>query len=239
MTNLRSRRWVAAGLVLLALAASACGVKAPILAVDGLKVGDMGITGVALDVRFRVRNPNPEPLNIDRMEYELFVNGNRLGRGFDSKGLPLEGFGEGKVQSRVDVNFLSPARRHQGRAAPGPGEGAGQGELLHVGPLRQQAPRLRRRRRSQPARSLMRATLAVLAAALAAALFDAVRRRGGRGLDVALRRQDARRLEGLGEPGFLPGRGRHDRLRRTEGPPLLRGHRTGRPPSRTSRRRRR
>ena len=74
---------------------------------DGLKVGDMGITGVALDVRFRVRNPNPEPLNIDRLEYELFVNGNRLGRGFESKGLQLAGFGEGKVQSRFDVNFLS------------------------------------------------------------------------------------------------------------------------------------
>jgi LEA14-like dessication related protein len=107
MKNLRSRRWAAAGLVLLAAAAAACGVKAPILAVDGLKVGDMGITGVALDVRFRVRNPNPEPLNIDRMEYELFVNGNRLGRGFDSKGLALVGFGEGKVQTRVDVNFLA------------------------------------------------------------------------------------------------------------------------------------
>jgi len=96
------------GLVLAAGLAPACAsVKAPILAVDGLKVGDMGITGVALDVRFRVRNPNPEPLNVDRMEYELFVNGNRLGRGFDSKGLPLEGFGEGTVQSRVDVNFLA------------------------------------------------------------------------------------------------------------------------------------
>ena len=107
MRNSRSGRWAAAGLVVFAFAASACGVKAPILAVDGLKVGDMGITGVALDVRFRVRNPNPEPLNIDRMEYELFVNGNRLGRGFESKGLALEGFGEGKVQSRVDVNFLA------------------------------------------------------------------------------------------------------------------------------------
>jgi LEA14-like dessication related protein len=106
MRNLRSGLWAAAGLALLALVTPAC-VKAPILAVDGLRVGDMGITGVALDVRFRVRNPNPEPLNIDRMEYELFVNGNRLGRGFDSKGLPLEGFGEGKVQSRVDVNFLA------------------------------------------------------------------------------------------------------------------------------------
>jgi LEA14-like dessication related protein len=107
MRDLRSGLWRAADIALLALVMAACGVKAPILAVDGLKVGDMGITGVALDVRFRVRNPNPEPLNIDRMEYELFVNGNRLGRGFDSKGLPLEGFGEGKVQSRVDVNFLA------------------------------------------------------------------------------------------------------------------------------------
>ncbi len=107
MRDLRSALWRAAGFALLALVMAACGVKAPILAVDGLKVGDMGITGVALDVRFRVRNPNPEPLTIDRMEYELFVNGNRLGRGFDSRGLPLEGFGEGKVQSRVDVNFLA------------------------------------------------------------------------------------------------------------------------------------
>jgi LEA14-like dessication related protein len=89
------------------LVTPACGVKAPILAVDGLKIGDMGITGVALDVRFRVRNPNPEPLNIDRLEYELFVNGNRLGRGFESSGLPLAGFAEGKVRSRFDVNFLS------------------------------------------------------------------------------------------------------------------------------------
>jgi LEA14-like dessication related protein len=96
------------GLALCACLAPACAtVKAPILAVDGLKVGDMGITGVALEVRFRVRNPNPEPLDIDRLEYELFVNGNRLGRGFEPKGLQLAGFGEAKVESRFDVNFLS------------------------------------------------------------------------------------------------------------------------------------
>jgi LEA14-like dessication related protein len=101
-------RAVALSVVLAACLAGACAtVKAPILAVDGLKVGDMGITGVALDVRFRVRNPNPEPIDIERLEYELFVNGNRLGRGFESSGLQLAGFGEGKVQSRFDVNFLS------------------------------------------------------------------------------------------------------------------------------------
>jgi LEA14-like dessication related protein len=102
----RSGSLVLAALVASALLTPACAVKAPILALDGVKVGDMGVTGVALDVRFRVRNPNPEPLRVDRMEYELFINGNRVGRGFDVNALPLEGFGEGKVASRVDVNFL-------------------------------------------------------------------------------------------------------------------------------------
>ncbi len=95
-------------LVLATLLMSACAtVKAPILAVDGLKVGDMGLSGVAVDVGFRVRNPNPEPIRIERFEYELFVNGNRLGRGFESKGLDLEGYGETKVRTRFDVNLLS------------------------------------------------------------------------------------------------------------------------------------
>lgn len=94
-------------LALSALLTAACAsVKAPILAVDSLKVGDMGITGVALDVGFRIRNPNPEPLSVERFEYELFVNGNRLGRGFESKGVELAGFGEATVRSRFDVNFL-------------------------------------------------------------------------------------------------------------------------------------
>jgi LEA14-like dessication related protein len=90
------------------LLASACAtVKSPILAVDGLKVGDMGLSGAAVDVGFRIRNPNPEPLRVERFEYELFVNGNRLGRGFESKGFDLEGYGETKVRTRFDVNLLS------------------------------------------------------------------------------------------------------------------------------------
>ncbi len=95
-------------MVLAVLLAAACAtVKTPILAVDGLRIGDMGISGVALDVGFRVRNPNPEPLTIERFEYELFVNGNRLGRGFEAKGLELAGYGETKVRTRFDVNLLS------------------------------------------------------------------------------------------------------------------------------------
>jgi LEA14-like dessication related protein len=105
------------------LSAACASLKPPTLAVDGLKVGDMGVTGVAMDVRFRVRNPNPEPITVDRFEYELFLNGQRLGRGYDPKGFELEGFGEEKVTSRFDVNLLSlpgavreVIRRDRGRA---------------------------------------------------------------------------------------------------------------------------
>jgi LEA14-like dessication related protein len=106
MRNFRRDAWAPAGVALLALAAAGCGVKAPILAVDAVKMANMNVTGASLDVRFRVRNPNPEPLRIERMEYELLINGDRVGRGFDPRGVDLEGFGEGRIESRVDINFL-------------------------------------------------------------------------------------------------------------------------------------
>jgi LEA14-like dessication related protein len=95
-----------AALAAVLLTAACTTLKPPTLAVDGLKVGDMGLSGVALDVGFRIRNPNPEPLRIERFEYELLVNGNSLGHGYEPKGVDLAGYGEAKVVSRFDVNAL-------------------------------------------------------------------------------------------------------------------------------------
>jgi LEA14-like dessication related protein len=95
-------------LVASAVALSACAsLKPPSLQVDGLKVGKPGITGVTMDVGFKVRNPNPEALLIERFEYELFLNGNRLGRGYQPDTINLGGFREEKVRSRFDLNYLS------------------------------------------------------------------------------------------------------------------------------------
>jgi LEA14-like dessication related protein len=93
-----------AGLVVLAGCAT---VKPPTLQVEGLKIGKFGITGVAMDVHFRVRNPNPDPLFIERFEYELFMNGNRLGRGYEPDPVQIAGFREERVSSRFDLNLLS------------------------------------------------------------------------------------------------------------------------------------
>jgi LEA14-like dessication related protein len=106
MTLRRRTLRAAAPLAALLLAAACASLKPPTLAVDGLKVGDMGLSGVALDVGFRIRNPNPEPLRIERFEYELFVNGSSLGHGYEPKGVELAGYGEAKVVSRFDVNAM-------------------------------------------------------------------------------------------------------------------------------------
>ena len=105
------KRFVVAGPAALALALAAACASAPVhpptLQVAGLKVGDMGLTGVALDVRFRVRNPNEKAIKIDRFEYELAVNGQRLGRGFEARPLQIESFEEAEIVSRFDLNLLS------------------------------------------------------------------------------------------------------------------------------------
>lgn len=97
-------------LVVLALTAAvlpACAtLKTPTLAVEGLRVGKVGITGVTMNVGFKVRNPNPEPLLIERFEYELFLNGNTLGRGYQADAINVDGFREERVTSRFDLNFL-------------------------------------------------------------------------------------------------------------------------------------
>jgi LEA14-like dessication related protein len=82
-------------------------LKPPTLVVEGLHVGKLGISGAAIDVSFKLRNPNPDPMLVERFEYELFLNGNRLGRGYEPNAVNLAGFAEERVRSRFDMNFLS------------------------------------------------------------------------------------------------------------------------------------
>jgi LEA14-like dessication related protein len=94
--------------LLIALALSACAtLKPPAMRVEGLKVRKAGVTGIGMEVRFQLRNPNPEDMLVERFEYELSLNGQRIGRGYQPEGLLLRGFGEERVTSRFDVNVFS------------------------------------------------------------------------------------------------------------------------------------
>jgi LEA14-like dessication related protein len=89
-----------------ALAAACATARPPTLRVQALDFGRVGVTGAAVNVSFQVRNVNPEPLLIERFEYELEVNGHRLGHGYYPDPVRLDGFGEERVVSRFDLNFL-------------------------------------------------------------------------------------------------------------------------------------
>src|SRR5262245_25418064 len=81
-------------------------VKPPTVRVAGIHFDGVSLTGARGDVGLHIRHVSPENLQIERFEYEVKLNGQNLGHGFNSDPLMLEGFKEDKVVSRVDVNLL-------------------------------------------------------------------------------------------------------------------------------------
>ena len=104
----RPRALSSVTLALLTLGSSACAtLKPPALFVEKISVDRIAITGAGLNVGFRLRNPNPEAMLVERFEYDLSLNGHRLGRGYYADPIDLPGFKEDRVLSRFDLNFLS------------------------------------------------------------------------------------------------------------------------------------
>ena len=81
-------------------------VKPPAVRLAGIHLDGVSLTGARLDVGLQIRNVNPEPLQIERFDYEVKLNGRVLGHGFNSDPLILAGFKEDKVVSRLDINLL-------------------------------------------------------------------------------------------------------------------------------------
>jgi LEA14-like dessication related protein len=94
-------------LLLAAFAAACAGTKPPALQIEGLRFDKLRLGGAGLSVNFRVRNVNPEDLFIEKFEYEFKVNGHRLGRGYYPDAVRLKGFGDERIESHFDVNFLA------------------------------------------------------------------------------------------------------------------------------------
>ena len=104
-TSFFARRAIPA---LLALAFVSCAsLKTPTLQVERLHLDRVRVTGAGVDVGFRVQNPNPDPILIERFEYQLKLNGRHLGRGYYSEAIRLDGFKDERLNSRFGLNFLS------------------------------------------------------------------------------------------------------------------------------------
>jgi LEA14-like dessication related protein len=95
--------------IVLAVTISACGPspQRPTLTATGLKLHKPGVSGLPVDVTFRVQNPNPDPLPVERFDYEVVVNDQAVGRGFVAEPIVLEPFKETEVRSRFNINYFS------------------------------------------------------------------------------------------------------------------------------------
>jgi LEA14-like dessication related protein len=96
-------------LLLIALVGSACGQppQRPTLTATGLKLHKPGVSGLPVDVTFRLQNPNPDPMTVERFDYEIVVNTQTVGRGFVAEPALLEPFKETDVRSRFNINYFS------------------------------------------------------------------------------------------------------------------------------------
>jgi len=102
-----SSRPFAALLLVTALLSSGCAtLQPPRIQVQRLGRPQAGLTGATLEVTFNVRNPNPDPITIERVHYDLILNGVRVGDGFITQSVEVAGFGEARMSSRFDLNYL-------------------------------------------------------------------------------------------------------------------------------------
>jgi len=93
---------------LLGLALAGCAsVQPPQLRVDKIGVEKAGISGLGLEVFFTVRNPNDEALVIERFDYELSLNGQRLGRGDYGGELRIAPYGSERVVSEFQLSWFN------------------------------------------------------------------------------------------------------------------------------------
>ncbi len=93
-------------LLVSSVAAGCASLQPPRIQVQRLGRPQVGLTGATLDVTFNVRNPNPDPITIERVQYDLFLNGVRVGDGFITQSVDVAGFGEARMSSRFDLNYL-------------------------------------------------------------------------------------------------------------------------------------
>src|SRR3954468_12313596 len=105
----RARLYVAAATILAMPSCSKIAERAfarPVIAVRGVKVHSVGLTGGSLDVALFISNPNPYPLPVRRAAYRFTLSDStEVGRGESATAFTLPAHDSTAVQLPVDVSW--------------------------------------------------------------------------------------------------------------------------------------
>lgn len=69
------RTMLVAVLALMTIAAGCTGFRKPIIELEGIELGSVGLSGGTVLVNVRVENPNPVGFRAEQVRYELFLRG--------------------------------------------------------------------------------------------------------------------------------------------------------------------
>ena len=114
-TTMPSRAGILALAVLAVAGLGACTGLRDLEPPEVVLIGIQPLESTLLEQRFRVElriyNPNNRDLDVDGVDFELDVNGQRLARGAGAETLTLPRLGEARTSVVVSTSFLSVARQ--------------------------------------------------------------------------------------------------------------------------------
>lgn len=114
-TSVLKRQTCTGGLLALAaLQLSACAsieelVSAPEVRLTNVEIQDLDYDGQTFMLSFDVSNPNPYPLPVNQVAYEVRLDGMRFAAGDALCALTIPANGDGKIALKVDLDLLRTA----------------------------------------------------------------------------------------------------------------------------------
>lgn len=81
-------------------------LESPQVTLNNLQVLDMTLLEQRYAVTLRVQNPNPVPLPITGMNFQLDINDSELGRGVSNRAVTVPAYGEALVEINLTSNLM-------------------------------------------------------------------------------------------------------------------------------------
>ncbi|GAB4507770.1 MAG: LEA type 2 family protein [Sulfuricaulis sp.] len=81
-------------------------IEPPQVTMNNLQIRDMTLLEQRYAVTLRVQNPNPIPLPISGMNFQLDINDTELGRGVSNQAVTVPAYGEALVEIRLVSNLM-------------------------------------------------------------------------------------------------------------------------------------
>ncbi len=98
-------------LMLLGACQTLSGLEAPEVNLSSIRLEQVSVFEQQWQVVLRARNPNDRELTLKSLDYELFVNGEKLARGLTGDNVTLPAMGDALVSTRITTSLMQTLSR--------------------------------------------------------------------------------------------------------------------------------